>query len=95
MSALPANFGLAGASFPEKLEGLAIGPDLADGRHLLLVTSDNDFAAGNPSRFFAFALDRSDLPGFQAQQVVPEPATFALMLVGITMLGYWRGRLNR
>jgi len=88
-------YGLAGASFPEKLEGLAFGPDLADGRHLLLVTSDNDFAAGNPSRFFAFALDRSDLPGFQAQQVVPEPATFALMLIGITMLGYWRGRLNR
>jgi len=62
-------FWISRSLLPEKLEGLAFGPDLADGRHLLLVTSDSDFAAGNPSRFFAFALDRSDLPGFQAQQI--------------------------
>lgn len=29
---------------PEKLEGLAIGPRLADGRHLVLVGSDNDYS---------------------------------------------------
>jgi len=50
-------FGLAGASFPEKIEGLAFGPDLADGRHLLLVSADNDFVGTTPSRVFAFALD--------------------------------------
>ena len=38
-------YGLAGASFPEKIEGIAFGPDLADGSHLLLVTHDNDFVA--------------------------------------------------
>lgn len=88
-------YGLAGASFPEKIEGLAFGPDLPDGRHLLLVATDNDFAATNPTRFFAFALDQSDLPGFQAQQIVPEPATFALMLIGVTLLAFWRCRFNR
>ncbi len=62
-------FGLAGASFPEKIEGLAFGPDLADGRHLLLVTSDNDFLATQPTRIFAFAIDHLDLPGFQAQHI--------------------------
>jgi hypothetical protein len=35
----------SGASdIPEKLEGLAIGPRLADGRHLVLVGSDNDYS---------------------------------------------------
>lgn len=62
-------FGLAGASFPEKIEGLAFGPDLEDGRHLLLVVNDNDFIASQPTRIFAFAIDPSDLPGFQAQDV--------------------------
>ncbi len=62
-------FGLAGTSFPEKIEGLAFGPDLEDGRHLLLVMNDNDFIASQPSRLFAFAVDHYDLPGFQAQQV--------------------------
>jgi hypothetical protein len=62
-------FGLAGASFPEKIEGLAFGPDLEDGRHLLWVVNDNDFIAAQPTRFFAFAIDPYDLPGLQAQQV--------------------------
>jgi hypothetical protein len=35
----------AGArDIPEKLEGLAIGPRLADGRHLVLIGSDNDYS---------------------------------------------------
>ena len=60
-------FGLAGASFPEKIEGLAFGPDLPDGRHLLLVTSDNDFFADQASKIFAFAIPPEALPGFQPQ----------------------------
>jgi hypothetical protein len=60
-------FGLAGATFPEKIEGLAFGPDLRDGRHLLIVTNDNDFVPTQPNRFLAFAVDRADLPGFQPQ----------------------------
>ncbi len=59
-------FGLAGESFPEKLEGLAFGPRLTDGRYLLIVTSDNDFERDQPSRFFAFAIDPQDLPDFES-----------------------------
>jgi hypothetical protein len=62
-------FGLAGASFPEKIEGLAFGPRLPDGRLSLLVTSDNDFRADNPSRLFAFAIAPALLPGFSRQQL--------------------------
>jgi len=54
-------YGIAGASTPEKFEGMAFGPDLHDGRHLLLVTTDNDFVQTQPSYFFAFAIDPSDL----------------------------------
>ena len=60
-------FGLAGAGFPEKIEGLAFGPDLPDGRHLLLVTSDNDFFANQDSKIYAFAIPPEALPNFQPQ----------------------------
>jgi hypothetical protein len=62
---LDPSYKLAGASFPEKIEGLAFGPDLPDGRHLLLVTNDNDLAADKSSCVYAFAIDPADLPGFQ------------------------------
>lgn len=61
--------GLAGPDFPAKIEGLAFGPDLIDGRHLLLVTSDNDFTSA-PTRIFAFAIESRDLPGFQRQETL-------------------------
>ena len=59
-------WGLAGPLFPVKIEGLAFGPDLPGGRHLLLVTSDNDVGDA-PTHFFGFAIDSDDLPGFQPQ----------------------------
>ncbi len=71
--------GIPAASFPEKIEGLAFGPDLADGRHTLIVTNDNDFfygQAGGPNVadfFYVFAFDASDLPGFQRQQFDLQP----------------------
>ncbi|HVR61560.1 MAG TPA: esterase-like activity of phytase family protein [Polyangia bacterium] len=61
-------FGLAGASFPEKIEGMAFGPDLPDGRHTLVVTSDNDFVAGQDSKLFVFAIDARALPSLVAEQ---------------------------
>jgi hypothetical protein len=61
---LAPGFGLAGSSFPEKIEGLAFGPDLADGRRLLVVAIDNDFIAEKPILLHAFAIDRDDLPRF-------------------------------
>lgn len=67
---LDPKFGLAGPQTPEKHEGLAFGPDLPDGRRLLLVTVDNDFVASVPTTIHAFAVDRSDLPNFEPQQVL-------------------------
>jgi hypothetical protein len=65
---LDPKFGLAGETFPEKIEGLAIGPDLPDGRHVLIVTSDNDFLPAWPSWFWAFAIDPVELPTFTPQR---------------------------
>lgn len=66
---LDPRFGLAGSSMPEKVEALAMGPDLPDGRKLLLVASDNDYRPDAPSFVWAFSLDASDLPGFTRQKV--------------------------
>jgi hypothetical protein len=41
---LQAVFVANGLVVPEKIEGLTIGPRLDDGRHLLLVATDNDFS---------------------------------------------------
>jgi phytase-like protein len=65
---LKPELGLAGPRFPRKMEGLAFGPDLPDGRHLLLVTSDNDFNKDEPTWIFALAIDARDLLGFQRQR---------------------------
>jgi len=43
----------------EKIEGLAWGPDLKDGRHLLYVVSDNDLSLDLPTQIYAFAIDGS------------------------------------
>lgn len=59
---------IAGGDCPEKFEGLAFGPDLPDGRHLLIVTADNDFVTDKPLRVYAFAIDKTDLPNYRPQQ---------------------------
>jgi hypothetical protein len=58
---LDPRFGLATEDFPAKIEGLTWGPDLPDGRRLLLIVSDNDLISKNPTYFYAFAVDRADL----------------------------------
>ena len=42
---------------PEKIEGMAWGPDLKDSRHVLYVFSDNDLFPGLPTQIYAFAID--------------------------------------
>lgn len=64
---LAATLKAAGETVVEKYEGLAFGPDLPDGRHLLLVSVDNDFVRDAPSKIYAFAVDRNELPGFRQQ----------------------------
>jgi hypothetical protein len=88
-------YGLAGAGFPEKIEGLTFGPNLADGRHLLLVSTDNDFLSAQSSRLYAFAVNPDDLSGFQAQVVIPEPTSFALMTLGVLLISWGRVRKNK
>jgi hypothetical protein len=46
--------GLAGSQFPEKIEGIALGPKLPDGSRVLIVASDNDFKSDQPTEIFAF-----------------------------------------
>jgi hypothetical protein len=58
---LDPKWNLAGEQMPEKIEGLAFGPDLADGRKTLLVTSDNDFEPANPSWIYVFAVPADQL----------------------------------
>jgi len=81
---------------PDKIEGYAWGPDLPDGRHLLLATNDNDFAQsairGYPNYIFAFAVDPADVPGFQPESFVPEPGTLPLFAVGALLLTGWSWR---
>jgi hypothetical protein len=59
----------------EKIEGLAWGPDLADGRHLLYVISDNDLSLVNPTQIYAFAIDDHELltPLNLQHQTLPGP----------------------
>jgi hypothetical protein len=60
-------FGLKN-TIPEKIEGLAWGPDLPDGRHVLYVMSDNDLNPLLDTQIYAFAVSNlnvkpSVLPG--------------------------------
>ncbi len=82
---LDPEFNLAGAGFPEKIEGLAFGPDLFDGRHLLWILNDNDFSAVRSSNFYAFAINASALPNYEKQLFVPEPST--LLMFGGALAG--------
>ena len=67
---LDAELNLA-ATIPEKIEGLAWGPDLEDGRHVLYVISDNDLNPSLATQIYAFAIDPS-LINLQ-QQLLPGP----------------------
>ena len=55
---LDRSFKLSGTDLPEKFEGMTFGPDLPDGRRLLLITADNDFVASAPFRVYAFAVGK-------------------------------------
>jgi hypothetical protein len=53
---LDPKWGLAGESFPPKIEGIAFGPKLSDGSRVLLITSDNDFKPDEATHIYAFAV---------------------------------------
>ena len=57
----------------EKMEALAWGPDLPDGRHVLYVLSDNDLNLGIPTQIYAFAVDGAAAGITYVPQDLPEP----------------------
>ena len=57
----------------EKMEALAWGPDLPDGRHVLYVLSDNDLNPGIPTQIYAFAVDGAAAGITYVPQDLPEP----------------------
>jgi hypothetical protein len=57
----------------EKVEGLAWGPKLGDGRRLLYVMSDNDLFLQLPTQIYAFAIDTVAAGLNYQPQLVPGP----------------------
>jgi hypothetical protein len=57
----------------EKVEALAWGPDLPDGRHVLYVMSDNDLNRGIATQIYAFAVDASQAGITYQPQQLPGP----------------------
>ncbi len=57
---ISSEFGLKGKDFPAKIEGITFGPDLPDGKKLLLISSDNDFKPNAPSWIYAFSVKFKD-----------------------------------
>ena len=75
--------GIGSNDIPAKLEGVAFGPDVVVNgvtRHTFFIASENDVIAtvkdgnhragiDNPNRFFVFAVDIVDVPGFVSQRI--------------------------
>ncbi len=110
VAALSAN-GIDPKNIPAKLEGVAFGPDVVVGgqlEHTLFITNDNDFLGtitdsnhpngfANTNNFYVFGVSASDLPTFQAQQLVPQPSSWVLLLGGSCVAGItiaWRRRFT-
>jgi hypothetical protein len=56
---LEERWGIASPSLPEKFEGLAFGPDRADGSRTLLITTDNDFRDDQAGGVWLFSVPRA------------------------------------
>jgi hypothetical protein len=70
-----------GHEVPEKIEGLAIGPQLADGRTLVLLGTDNDFSVTQTGagEQFEVCVNRADGTRAQVALDAPCPAGKALI----------------
>lgn len=86
--------GVAPADIPSKIEGIAFGQDVTlngVSYHTLYIANDNDFVPGKagPNQFYVFGFQDSDLAGLVAQQIgaVPEPTSWAMMILGMGVVG--------
>jgi hypothetical protein len=102
VSALVAH-GIPANQIPSKIEGITFGQDvLLDGQveHTLWIANDNDFVPGTagPNQFYVFGFTDADLPGYAPEQVaaIPEPSTWAMMILGFAGIGFlmYRRRPN-
>ncbi|QXQ08680.1 PEPxxWA-CTERM sorting domain-containing protein [Sphingosinicellaceae bacterium] len=60
----------------DNIEGITFGKTLENGRRSLVLVADNNFTAGLPSQFLTF-----EVAG------VPEPATWAMLIIGFGLVG--------
>lgn len=88
-------FGIPNTQIPAKLEGLSFGQDvIVDGKtmHTIYIANDNDFLTGvaGTNQFYVFAFNDSDLANYVPQQIaaVPEPESYAMMLMGLGLAGF-------
>lgn len=110
-----------GLTTPEKLEGFAFGPRLADGSYTLILATDNDFSVtqnGSGTQFdvctsgaggtssqvalgagcptgtslianyiYSFRVGEAEYAQLTGASAVPEPATWASMMLGFGVVG--------
>lgn len=87
--------GITDANIPAKLEGITFGQDIvykSNLLHTLIVANDNDFDttnATNSNKFFVFGIGTGDL-NYLPQNIaaVPEPETYAMLLAGLSLIGF-------
>lgn len=91
-----AGVGISAESVPAKIEGLSWGEDVVwKGQllHTLWVANDNDFLpqTAGPNNFYVFGISDADLAGSvyvpQALKAVPEPASLAMALSALLLMG--------
>jgi hypothetical protein len=89
--------GISSDQIPAKIEGMAFGQDVnvnGVNTHTLFVSNDNDFVpgvAGN-NKFYVFGVTDADLGAgysYSAQSIsaVPEPASYAMLMAGLALVG--------
>ncbi|HEY0661879.1 MAG TPA: esterase-like activity of phytase family protein [Lysobacter sp.] len=79
----------AGAQdIPEKLEGLAIGPRLADGRHLVLIGSDNDYSVTQTGAGVQFEVCVDRTTGERAQVELDAACPVGLQRIPGTLVSF-------
>jgi len=105
------NAGVAAQNIPAKIEGMTFGEDIFYNNeilHTLWVTNDNDFLSSiidskhpiefaNPSNFYVFGFNDTDLRNFVAQNLkvdVPEPSSWAMVFLGLLGLIFKRRRAS-
>lgn len=72
---------------PDNLEGMTLGPQLADGRQTLIVVSDNNFSGIQVTQFIALALELNAvpaaLPDLETKDTIDDAEALAENLAGV------------